>query len=61
MFDQFRKEREAQKLSKREVSRRADTSPQKIKEFEDGKLNVTVKFLLKMAKALGKKLKITIE
>lgn len=61
MFNQFRKEREKQGLSKREVSRRADTNPQKIKEFEDGKLNPTVNFLKKMAKALGKKLKITLE
>jgi len=50
--------RERQGLTQAELAKRLNTTQPAIARFESGKYNPTVKFLDKLARALGKKLEI---
>lgn len=48
-------------LTQTELAKRMGTKQENISRFESGTYNPTLKFLWKMAKALGKNLKVTLE
>lgn len=48
-------------LTQTELAEKMGTKQENISRFESGTYNPTLKFLWKMAKALGKNLKVTLE
>lgn len=53
--------RKAMKMTQADVAEKVGTQKSNISRFESGRYNPTVDFLVKMADALDKELKITIE
>ena len=58
IYKQYRKELG---LTQRELGKRAGISQPNITRFESGNYNPSLEFLVKMAGAMGKKVKVTLE